>query len=124
MHWEADSVWTIRTFNEALSREGRRPETVVHDHGTSFLGQFERQFRVLEIERRRIPVVLPFVNGTAERAIKSVRLEMLNHTVSEMSVPRRVPCLLQRASGAPGHRRADAGGVQPGLAGRRGDQPR
>jgi transposase len=77
--WEADSVWTIRTFNEALSREGRRPETVVHDHGTSFLGQFERQLRVLEIERRRTPVALPFVNGTAERAIKSVRLEMLNH---------------------------------------------
>lgn len=77
--WEADSVWTIRTFNEALSREGRRPETVVHDHGTNFLGQFERQLRVLEIERRRTPVALPFVNGTAERAIKSVRLEMLNH---------------------------------------------
>jgi len=77
--WEADSVWTIRTFNEALSREGRRPETVVHDHGTNFLGQFERQLRVLEIERRRPPVALPFVNGTAERAIKSVRLEMLNH---------------------------------------------
>jgi hypothetical protein len=34
---------------------------------------------VLEIERRRTPVALPFVNGTAERAIKSVRLEMLNH---------------------------------------------
>ena len=77
--WEADSVWTIRTFNEALSREGRKPETVVHDHGTNFLGQFERQLRVLEIERRRTPVALPFVNGIAERTIKSVRLEILNH---------------------------------------------
>jgi len=77
--WEADSVWTIRTFNQALCREGRKPETVVHDHGTNFLGQFERQLRVLEIERRRTPVALPFVNGIAERTIKSVRLEMLNH---------------------------------------------
>jgi len=77
--WEADSIWTIRTFNEALSRDGRKPETVVHDHGTNFLGQFERQLRVLEIERRRTPVALPFVNGIAERTIKSVRLEMLNH---------------------------------------------
>ena len=77
--WEADSVWTIRTFNHAIHREGRKPETVVHDHGTNFLGQFERQFRVLEIERRRTPVALPFVNGIAERTIKSVRLEMLNH---------------------------------------------
>ncbi len=77
--WEADSVWTIRTFNQALHREGRKPETVVHDHGTNFLGQFERQLRVLEIERRRTPIALPFVNGIAERNIKSVRLEMLNH---------------------------------------------
>jgi len=71
--------WTIRTFASAMHREGRRPEAVVHDHGTHFMGQFERQLRVLEIERRRTPVALPFVNGTAERAIKSVRLEMLNH---------------------------------------------
>jgi transposase InsO family protein len=34
---------------------------------------------VLDIERRRTPIALPFVNGTAERAIKSVRLDLLNH---------------------------------------------
>jgi transposase InsO family protein len=62
-----------------MHREQRQPEAVVHDHGTHFLGQFERQLRVLEIERRRTPVALPFVNGVAERAIKSVRLELLNH---------------------------------------------
>ncbi|MFO8074485.1 MAG: integrase core domain-containing protein [Polyangia bacterium] len=77
--WGPTSEWTIRTFAGAMHREDRRPEAVVHDHGTPFLGQFERQLRVLEIERRRTPVALPFVNGTAERAIKSVRLEMLNH---------------------------------------------
>ena len=77
--WGPTSEWTIRTLVEAIHREGRQPEAVVHDHGTHFLGQFERQLRVLEIERRRTPVALPFVNGTAERAIKSVRLEMLNH---------------------------------------------
>jgi transposase InsO family protein len=70
--WEADSVWTIRTFNEALSREGRKPETVVHDHGTNFLGQFERQLRVLEIERRRTPVALPFVKGYASHCTSFV----------------------------------------------------
>ncbi len=77
--WGPTSEWTIRTFAGAIHREGRQPAAVVHDHGTNFLGQFERQLRVLEIERRRTPVALPFVNGTAERAIKSVRLEMLNH---------------------------------------------
>lgn len=73
------SEWTIRTLAEAIHREDRQPVAVVHDHGTHFLGQFERQLRVLEIERQRTVVALPFVNGTAERAIKSVRLEMLNH---------------------------------------------
>ena len=77
--WGPTSEWTIRTLAEAIHREDRQPETVVHDHGTHFLGQFERQLRILEIERRRTPVALPFVNGTAERAVKSVRLEMLNH---------------------------------------------
>ncbi|OGQ95961.1 MAG: hypothetical protein A2284_11510 [Deltaproteobacteria bacterium RIFOXYA12_FULL_61_11] len=77
--WGPTAEWSIRTFAGAIHREGRQPAAVVHDHGTHFLGQFERQLRVLEIERRRTPVALPFVNGTAERAIKSVRLEMLNH---------------------------------------------
>ena len=77
--WGPTAEWTIRTFASAIHREGRQPKALVHDHGTHFLGQFERQLRVLEIERRRTPIALPFVNGTAERAIKSVRLEMLNH---------------------------------------------
>ena len=77
--WGPTTEWTIRTFASAIHRESRQPGAVVHDHGTNFLRQFERQLRVMEIERRRTPIALPFVNGTAERAIKSVRLEMLNH---------------------------------------------
>ena len=77
--WGPTAEWTIRTLATAMHREQRRPGAVVHDHGTHFRGQFERQLRVLDIERRRTPVALPFVNGVAERAIKSVRLEMLNH---------------------------------------------
>lgn len=77
--WEPDSIWTIRALNQAISRENRKPETVLHDHGTNFMGQFKRQLRVLEIEQRRTPTRLPWVNGVAERAVKSVRLELLNH---------------------------------------------
>jgi len=77
--WGPTAEWTICTFASAIHRAGRQPMAVVHDHGTHFLGQFERQLRVLDIERRRTPVALPFVNGVCERAIKSVRLEMLNH---------------------------------------------
>ena len=77
--WEASSEWTISTFADAMARENRKPEIVVHDHGTPFLGQFERQLRVLDIERRRTPCAVPNANGQTERAVKSVRLELLNH---------------------------------------------
>mgnify|MGYP002346628187 FL=1 len=67
------------SLNTAMSRVKRKPAAVVHDHGKPFYGQFERQLRVLEIEQRRTPAALPFTNGGCERAIKSVRLEILNH---------------------------------------------
>ena len=77
--WAVDSIWTIRAFSEAMRRESRRPGALVHDRGSQFKGQFERQLRVLEIEQRRTPPALPWVNGVAERAVKSVRLDILNH---------------------------------------------
>jgi transposase len=77
--WEADSIWTIRALSACMGREHRQPAAVMHDHGTQFYGQFERQLRVMEIDQRRTVVALPFTNGCAERAIKSVRFELLNH---------------------------------------------
>lgn len=77
--WDMDSVWTIRALSACMAREKRRPKAVMHDHGTQFYGQFERQLRVEEIDQRRTPVALPFINGSAERAVESVRFELLNH---------------------------------------------
>ena len=77
--WQPTAEWTAETFAEAIRREGRKPDAVVHDHGAPFMGRFEEQLRELGIERRRTPMALPFVNGVAERAVKSVRLELLNH---------------------------------------------
>jgi hypothetical protein len=57
--WDVESRWTARVFNEALVRTGRRPVKVIHDHGTHFMGQFERQLRVLGIERDRTVPGLP-----------------------------------------------------------------
>jgi hypothetical protein len=62
-----------------MVRKKRKPAAVMHDHGVQFYGQFERQLRVREIEQRRTPVALPFVNGSCERAVKSIRMELLNH---------------------------------------------
>lgn len=77
--WDVDSLWTIRVFNEVLGRTRRKPAAVVHDHGPQFLGQFQRQMRVLEIEQEVTPVHVPQMNGVAERAIRSVRGELLRH---------------------------------------------
>ena len=77
--WDVDSVWTIRMFNEACAREKRSPKAVVHDHGAHFMGQFERQMRVLDIENELTPVGLPSMNCYAERAIGSIRRELLRH---------------------------------------------
>ena len=77
--WDVDSVWTVCALSACMGREHRQPAAVMHDHGTQFYGQFERQLRVMEIDQRRTPVALPYVNGSAERAIKSVRFELLNH---------------------------------------------
>ncbi len=77
--WDVDSVWTIRTFNEACAREKRRPKKVVHVHGSYFAGQFARQMLVLEIDDELTPVHLPIMNYYAERAVGSIRREMLRH---------------------------------------------
>ena len=43
------------------------------------MGQFERQMRVLDIENELTPVGLPSMNCYAERAIGSIRRELLRH---------------------------------------------
>ena len=74
--------WAIRVLDGVLRREARRPQVIIHNHGSHFAGQFSRQLRVLGIEQRRTPVAMPFVNGVAERAVKSVRAELLNHVTA------------------------------------------
>ncbi|MBC7172373.1 MAG: transposase, partial [Polyangiaceae bacterium] len=78
-YWEVESAWTVRTFAEAIHREGRRPEAVVHDHGTHFMRHFPRAMRVLEIREELTPTGLPSMNCYAERAIGSVRRELLRY---------------------------------------------
>jgi len=77
--WDVESRWTARAFAAALSRSGRKPAKVIHDHGTHFMGQFERQLRVLEIERDRTVAGLPNTNCYAECAVGTTRRELLRH---------------------------------------------
>jgi transposase len=77
--WDVDSRWTARAFNEALACSGRRPLKVVHDNGSHFDGQFERQLRVLGIEQVRTLPGLPSLNCFAEGAIGFARRELLRH---------------------------------------------
>ena len=77
--WAVDSVQTVCSLSACMGREHRQPVAVMHDHGAQFQGHFERQLRVMEIDQRRTPCGLPFVNGCAERVVWSVRSELLNH---------------------------------------------
>jgi transposase InsO family protein len=77
--WGVDSTWTTRVLNEVLGRTKRKPTGVVHDHGPQFFGHFQRQLHVLEIEQEVTPVRIPQMNCYAERAIGSIRRELLRH---------------------------------------------
>lgn len=77
--WDVDSAWTIRALDAIIGRTKRQPLKVVHDHGMHFRGQFERQLRVVGVEEEVTPCGIPEMNGFAERAIRSVRCELLRH---------------------------------------------
>jgi putative transposase len=77
--WDVDSTWTMRTLAAALSESKRKPTAVTHDRAPQFAGQVERQLRVLEVDQCRLPPRLPALNGVLERAVKSLRSELLDH---------------------------------------------
>jgi transposase InsO family protein len=76
--WDVDSAWTMRTLSAALSESQRKPTAVMHDRAPQFAGQVERQLRVLEVDHCRLPPRLPALNGVLERAVKSLRFELLD----------------------------------------------
>lgn len=77
--WDVDSWWTSRAFNDALARSKRKLAKVIHDHGSHFAGQLERQLRVLEIEQDRTVTGLPSLNCYVETSIGTCRRELLRH---------------------------------------------
>jgi transposase InsO family protein len=77
--WDVDSTWTMRTLAAAFSESKRLPTAVMHDRAPQFAGQVERQLRVLEVDQCRLPPRLPALNGVLERAVKSLRSELLDH---------------------------------------------
>jgi transposase InsO family protein len=77
--WDVDSAWTAQVFDAVVRRMKRKPTAVVHDHGPHFLGTFSRQLRVLEVGEETTPTGLPSMNCYAERAIGSIRRELVRH---------------------------------------------
>ncbi|HEX7508993.1 MAG TPA: integrase core domain-containing protein, partial [Polyangia bacterium] len=77
--WDVDSAWTTQVFDAVVRRMKRKPTAVVHDHGPHFLGTIGRQLRVLEVGEETTPTGLPSMNCYAERAIGSIRRELLRH---------------------------------------------
>jgi len=81
--WDVDAAWTARVVGSLLRRTKRKPAKLVHDHGPHFLGAFSRALRVLDVEEELTPPGLPSMNCFAERAIWSVRYELLRHVPIE-----------------------------------------
>ena len=69
----------MRILASVMSETDRAPTAVMHDRAPQFAGQVERQLPVLEVDQWRLPPRLPALNGTLERAIKSLRWELLDH---------------------------------------------
>jgi len=80
--WDVDAAWTVRSLNRVTTLEGRKPQGLVHDHGATFFGHFERQMRVMEIPQHVTAVRSPWLNAFAERTIYSVRRELLSHVLA------------------------------------------
>jgi transposase-like protein len=77
--WDVDSRWTTIVFHELLQKSGRKPIALVHDRGSHFQGTFQRALGVLDIDEEVTLARRPMLNCYAERAIGSVRRELLRH---------------------------------------------
>lgn len=77
--WDVDSRWTTIVFHECLQKSGRKPIALVHDRGSHFQGTFQRALGVLDVDEEVTLARRPMLNCYAERAIGSVRRELLRH---------------------------------------------
>ncbi|MDZ7768588.1 MAG: integrase core domain-containing protein [Woeseiaceae bacterium] len=76
---QPNSQWLAQQILEAYDLSTERPRYLIHDRDSSFGAIFDRRVKSLETSQIRTPVTAPRANSIAERWIRSIRNECLDH---------------------------------------------
>jgi len=74
------AAWIWRQVVEATAL-GRRPKYLIHDRDADYGGEFDERLVKLEITGVRTPPRAPRANAIAERIVRTIRTECLDHVI-------------------------------------------
>jgi transposase InsO family protein len=74
------AAWIWQQLLEATPW-GRRPAHLLHDRDAAYGGDFDRKLADLDIAGVRTPPRAPTANGVAERLVRTIRTECLDHLI-------------------------------------------
>ena len=73
------AAWTAQQIGECCGWDAQPPRFLVHDRDSCYGNTFDRRVRNLGIAQARTPFRSPRANAIAERWVRSVRTECLDH---------------------------------------------
>jgi hypothetical protein len=77
-----DSAWvTQQARNLAIEERLTAIRFLLHDRDAKFSGPFDEVFRTEEVRVIRTPILAPRANAFAERFVRTVRSECLDHVL-------------------------------------------
>jgi putative transposase len=76
-----NSQWPAQQMVEACGPLSEQPRFLIHDNDGCFGTLFNRRVKSLGIKKLRTPVKAPKANAIAERWVRSIRTECLDHRV-------------------------------------------